>query len=122
MERCGINGIIDAGSRRHGAVETRRLMRGDGLAQEEEAVWRHGGIDGREAWQGRCISSAVRMDRWKMELTALALCGAHWECARQEWDPIQVVAWMGQPALDVRFGAMSVWYLARTFGTPSSRG
>ena len=77
-------------------------MRGDGLAQEEEAVWRHGGVDGREAWQGRCISSALRMDRGKMEVTALAACGAHWECARPVWDPIQVVAWMGHPALDVR--------------------
>ena len=37
-----------------------------------------------------------------MEVTALAACGAHWECARPVWDPIQVVAWMGHPALDVR--------------------
>ena len=47
MEQCGINRIIDGGSRRHGAVETRRLMHGDGLMQEVEAVWRHGGVDGR---------------------------------------------------------------------------
>ena len=46
MERCGINSIIDDGSRRHGAVESQRPMRGDGLALEEEAVWRHGGVDG----------------------------------------------------------------------------
>ena len=72
MERSGINRIVDGGSRQHGTVETRRLMRGDGLAQAEEAVWRHGGVDGREAWQGRCISSALRIDRWKMEVTALA--------------------------------------------------
>ena len=44
------------------AGETRRLMRGDGVAQEEEVVWRHGGVDSREAWQGRCICSALRMD------------------------------------------------------------
>ena len=75
---------------------------GDGLAQEEEAVWRHGGVDGREAWKGWCFSSALRMDRGMMEVTALAACGAHWECVRPVWDPIQVVAWMGQPALDVR--------------------
>ncbi|XBI19951.1 hypothetical protein VPH35_061349 [Triticum aestivum] len=98
MERCFILHIDDGGSRWRGAVETRRLMRGDGLAQEEEAVWRHGGVDGREAWQGRCISSALRMDRWKMEVTALAACGAHCECARPVWDPFQVVAWMGHPA------------------------
>ena len=102
MERCGIDCIVDGGSRRHGAVETRRLMRGDGLAQEEEAVWRHGGVDGGVAWQGRCFSTAQRMDQGMMEVTALAACGAHWECARPVWDPIQVVAWMGHPALDVR--------------------
>ena len=33
-----------------------RLMRRDGLAQEDDDVWRHGGIDDREAWQGRCVS------------------------------------------------------------------
>ena len=92
MERGFIFHIDDGGSWRHGAVETRRLMRGDGLAQEEEVVWRHGGVDGKEAWQGRCISSALRMDRWKMEVTVLAACGAHWECAGLMWDPIQVVA------------------------------
>ena len=42
------------------------------------------------------------MDRGKMEVTALAVCGAHWECARLVWDSIQVVAWMGHLALDVR--------------------
>ena len=102
MERCFILHIDGGGSRRRGTVETRRLMRGDGLAQEEEAVGRHGGVDGREAWQGRCFSSALRMDRRLMELTTLAVCGAHWECATLVWDPIQIVSWMGHPALDVR--------------------
>ena len=92
MERCFILHIDGGGSRRRGAVETRRLMRGDGLAQKEEVVWRHGGVDGREAWQGRCFSSALRMDRGTMEVTALAACGAHGECARSVWDPIQVVS------------------------------
>ena len=59
---------------------------GDGLAQEEEVVWRHGGVDGGEVWQGRCHSSAMRMDRGKMEVTVLAACGAHWECAGPVWD------------------------------------
>ena len=75
---------------------------GDGLAQEQEAVWHHDDVDGREAWQGRCFSSALRMDQGMMEVTALPACGAHWECAGQVWGPIQVVAWMGHPALDVR--------------------
>ena len=74
VERCFIFHIDGGGSRRRGAVETQRLMRGDGLAQEEEAVWRHGGVDGREAWQGRCFSSALRMDRGMMEVTTIAAC------------------------------------------------
>ena len=80
VERCFISHIDGGGFRRHGAVEVRRwACIGDGLAQEEEAVWRHGGVDGREAWQGRCISSALSMERWKMEETVLAACacGAH---------------------------------------------
>ena len=49
VERCFILHIDDGGSRWRGAVETRRPMRSDGLAQEEVAVWRHGGVDGRVA-------------------------------------------------------------------------
>ena len=64
-------------SQRRGTVEARRLMHEDGHAQEEEAVWHHGGVDDIEAWQGWCISYALRMDRGKMEVTALAACGAH---------------------------------------------
>ena len=36
---------MSGGSRRRGAVETRRPMRGDGLAQVELVVWRQGGVD-----------------------------------------------------------------------------
>ena len=42
------------------------------------------------------------MDRGMMEVMALAACGAHWECARPVWDPIQVVAWMRHSVLDAR--------------------
>ena len=49
VERYFILHIDDGGSRRRGAVETRRLMRGDRLVQEEAVVWHHGGVDGREA-------------------------------------------------------------------------
>ena len=45
VERCFILHIDDGGSRRRGAVETRRPMRGDGLAQVEVVVWRQGGVD-----------------------------------------------------------------------------
>ena len=35
-------------------------MRGDGLAQEEVAVWRHGDVDGRVARQGRSLNMIRR--------------------------------------------------------------
>ena len=38
VERCFISHIDGGGYRRHGAVEARRPMHGDGLAQEEVAV------------------------------------------------------------------------------------
>jgi len=47
--------IEDEGFRRRGALEIRRPMRGDGLAQEVDAFWRRGDVEGREASQGRCI-------------------------------------------------------------------
>ena len=56
VERCFILHIDDGGSRRRGTVDTRRLMRGDGLVQEEEAVWRHEDVDGRVARQGRNLN------------------------------------------------------------------
>ena len=55
-ERCFIYRKADDGSQRHGAAEFRRRARVDGLAQEDDAVWRRGGVDGREAWQSRCIN------------------------------------------------------------------
>ena len=56
MERCFISHIDDGGYWRHGAVEARRPMHGDVLAQEEVAVWRHGDVDGRVARQGRSLN------------------------------------------------------------------
>ena len=46
VERCFNLHIDGDGSWRHGAMKTRRLMRGDGLAQGGGAVWRRGGVDG----------------------------------------------------------------------------
>ena len=45
VERCFIIHIDGDRSRWHGALEIRRLMCDDGLAQEGDAVWRHGGVD-----------------------------------------------------------------------------
>ena len=62
VERCFILRIDDCGSRRRGAVEPRRSMCVDGLAQEDRAVWRCGGVDGRP---GKVVASvfALKMDR-----------------------------------------------------------
>ena len=56
VERCFISHIDGGGYRRHGAVEARCPMHGDGLTQEEVAVWRHGDVDGRVARQGRSLN------------------------------------------------------------------
>ena len=38
----------------------------DGLVQEDDVVWRPGGVDGRETWHGRCNSIALKMDWWQV--------------------------------------------------------
>ena len=42
----------------------------DGLAQEDDAFWRRGGVDGRETWHGRCNSTALKMDLWQVAVAA----------------------------------------------------
>ena len=75
----------------------------DGLAQEDDAVWRRGGVDGRETWHGRCNSTALKMDWWQVAAAAsypacvlveehAGLVGAH---TRQ-------ASWLGPQVLNVR--------------------
>ena len=47
-------------------MESQRQMCVHGLVQEDGAVWCHGGMDGREAWQSWCIDLSGRWDggRW----------------------------------------------------------
>ena len=56
VKRYFISLIDGSEDRRYGAVEVRRPMRGDGLAQEEVVVWRHGDVDGRVATQGKSLN------------------------------------------------------------------
>ena len=42
----------------------------DGLAQEDDAVWCRGDADGREIWQGRCNSTALKRDSWQVAAAA----------------------------------------------------
>ena len=64
--------IKDEGSRQRGAVESRRPMRVDGLAQEDGAVWRRGGIDDRPSMVVALVH-VQKMDRWKMAVTDEAM-------------------------------------------------
>ena len=47
----------------------------DGLAQEDDAFWRRGGVDGRETWHGRCNSTTLKMDSWQVAAAASYLAG-----------------------------------------------
>ena len=47
------------GSGRRDAVQIRSSLWKDGLAQEDDAVGRRGGVDGRETWHGTCNSTAL---------------------------------------------------------------
>ena len=77
-------------------------MCGDGHAQEVDAVWRRGGVGGSETGQGRCNSTALKMDMWQVAVAAsypavvlveehAGLVGAH---TRQ-------TSWLGPQVLDV---------------------
>ena len=68
----------------------------DGLAQEDDAVWRRGGVDGRETWHDRCNSTTLKMDWWQVAAAASYLAGALVE---------ECAGLMGAPYLaDVLFG------------------
>ena len=59
-----------------------RPMCEDGLAQEDDAVWRRGGVDGRPGKVDASVP-ALKMDRWKMVATTSTggVCGARLKCA-----------------------------------------
>ncbi|EMS51121.1 Aquaporin SIP2-1 [Triticum urartu] len=60
----------------------RSSMWEDGLAQEDDAVWRHGGVDGRETWHGRCNSTTLKMESWQAAAAAsYPACVLVEECA-----------------------------------------
>jgi hypothetical protein len=91
VERCFIFHINDGGSRRRGAVEARRPMHVDGLAQEDGTVWRRDGVDGRPSKVGASVP-ALEMDSWKT--AAAASESAPDRCVTQS----QYVAGLGHSA------------------------
>ena len=50
-------------------MQIRSSMWEDGLAQEDDAVGRRGGVDGRETWHSTCNRTALKMDWWKTAAT-----------------------------------------------------
>ena len=95
-----------------GTVQIRSSMWEDGLAQEDDAVWHHGGVDGRETWHGRCNSTALKMDSWPVAATASYLAGVLVEeCAGLVGAPYQAGVLVGTSGLRcLGLAAMSVWY------------
>ena len=60
----------------------------DGLAQEDDVVWRRGGVDGRETWYCRCNSTALKMVWWQVTVAASYLAGVLVEECRTGRCPI----------------------------------
>ena len=94
------------------AQGTRRPMYEDGLAREDDAVWRRGGVDGRETWHGRCNNTALKMDSWQVAATASYPGGVLVEeCAGLVGPPYPAGVLVGTPGLRcLGLAAMSVWY------------
>ena len=84
----------------------------DGLAQEDDAVWRRGDVDGREIWHGRCNSTALKMDSWQVAVAASYPAGVLVEkCAGLVGAPYQAGVLFGTSGLRcLGLAAMSVWY------------
>ena len=51
-------------------MQIRSSLWEDRLAQEDDAVRRRGGVDGRETWHGRCNNTALKMDSWQVAAAA----------------------------------------------------
>ena len=102
MERCFILHIDGDGSRRRGAVQIRRSMCDDGLAQEDDAVGCRGGVDGRETWHGTCNSTTLKMDWWQVAAAASYPAGV---LVEEHAEPVgahtRQASWLGPQVLDV---------------------
>ena len=84
----------------------------DGLAQEDDAVWRRGGVDGTETWHGRCNSTTLKMDSWQVAAAASYPAGGLVEeCVGLVGAPYPAGVLVGTSGLRcLGLTAMSVWY------------
>ena len=86
-------------------MQIRSSLWEDGLAQEDDAVGRRGGVDGRETWHGRCNNTALKMDSWQVAAAASYPAGVLVEeCAGLVGAHTGKASWLGPQVLDVRFG------------------
>ena len=87
-------------------------MRRDELVQEGGAVWRCGGVDGRETWHGRCNSTSLKMDSWQVAAADSYPAGVLVEeCAKLVVAPYPAGVLVRTSSLRcLGSAAMSVWY------------
>ena len=83
-------------------MQIRSSLWEDGLAQDDDAVGRRGGVDGRETWHGTCNSTALKMDLWQVAAAASypagVLIGEHAGLVGvHTWQ----ASWLGPQVLDV---------------------
>ena len=93
-------------------MQIRSSLWEDGLAQEDDAVGRRGGVDGRETWHGACNSTALKMDLWQVAAAASYPAGVLVEeCAGLVGAPYPAGVLVGTSGLRyLGLAAMSVWY------------
>ena len=84
----------------------------DGLAQEDDAVGRRGGVNGRETSHGACNSTTLKMDWWQVATAASYPAGVLVEeCTGLVGAPYQTGVLVGTLGLRcLGLAAKSVWY------------
>ena len=91
----------------------------DGLAQEDDAVWRRGGVDSSYIGQGRCSSTTLKMDWWQVAAAASNPAGVlAEECSGLVVPHTRQASWLGPQVLDVRFGCEVCLVLGQDFQRP----
>ena len=93
-------------------MQIRSSLWEDGLAQEDDAVWRRGGVDGRETRHSRCNSIDLKTDSWQVAAAASHPAGVLVEkCAGLVGAPYQAGVLVGTSGLRcLGLAAISVWY------------
>ena len=93
-------------------MQIRSSLWEDGLAQEDDAVGRHGGVDGRETWHGTCNNTTLKMVWWQVVVAASYPAGVLVEeCAGLVGAPYPAGVLVGTSGLRcLGLAAMSVWY------------